>query len=156
MDRRRDRPPILIRPRLSVRLAGFVLLSHGAALAAALALPGPWRLAALAVLASLGWQLAVHVLRLAPWSIRSMLRQPDGTWLIRLVSGTELGASLSAATFVSVPLIVLNLHRGPWRRFALPLPADALGPDEPRRLRQRLAIEGVGPTGAGDGDPDRA
>ncbi|HYN77307.1 MAG TPA: hypothetical protein VES73_05895, partial [Lamprocystis sp. (in: g-proteobacteria)] len=69
--------------------------------------------------------------------------QADGSWLISLVSGAEIEAQLSPATFVSVPLVVLNLYRGRWRRWALPLFADALDPEQLRRLRQRLRIEGV-------------
>ena len=92
---------------------------------------------------SLVYQVYVHCLRRAPWSIRSVLWQSDGSWSISLVSGAEIDARLSPATFVSVPLVVLNLCRGRWRRWGLPLFADALDPEQLRRLRQRLRIEGV-------------
>jgi toxin CptA len=139
----RDRPPLLIEPGLSPRLAAYVVLTHLAAGAAILALPGAWRLLILAVGASLAYQLYVQVLRRAPWSIRSVLWQPDGTWRITLVSGRELEATLSPSTFVSVPLIALNLRVAPMRYRALPLFSDALAPDQHRRLRQRLRIEGT-------------
>jgi toxin CptA len=139
----RDRPPLLIEPKRSPRLAAYVVLSHVAAGAAILALPGDWRLLILAVGASLGYLLYVQVLRRAPWSIRSVLWQPDGIWRITLVSGTELEATLSPSTFVGVSLVVLNLRLGPMRYRALPLFSDALDADQHRRLRQRLRIEGT-------------
>jgi toxin CptA len=121
----------------------LTLASHGAALVAALSLPGAWRLTALAVLSSLGYQLWVHVLRRAPWSIVSATWAADGSWALRLRSGAEIDARLSAATFVSQYLVVLNLRCGRWRRFALPLFGDALDPDTLRRLRVRLRLEGA-------------
>ena len=144
MGSHRERPPLLIRPRFSRRLAAFVVLTHLAALIAVLAIPdGRYRLLAVLVAGGLAYQGYVHCLRQAPWSIRSVLWQSDGSWLIRLVSGAEIDAHLSPTTFVSVPLVVLNLHSGRWRRWALPLFADALDPEQLRRLRQRLRIEGV-------------
>ena len=143
MSSHRDRPPLLIEPRFSRRLAAYVALTHLAAGATVLALPGAWRLLVLAVGASLVYQLYASVLRRAPWSIRSVLWQPDGIWRITLVSGTELEATLSPSTFVGVSLVVLNLRLGPMRYRALPLFSHALDPDQHRRLRQRLRIEGT-------------
>jgi toxin CptA len=121
-----------------------VALTHSAALAAILALPGPWQLLAVPVSLSLAYQVYAHVLRRAPWSIHVLTWQGDGTWSIQLVSGRETEARLCPSTFVSVPLVVLNLRRGRLRRWSLPLFADALDPDQLRRLRQRLRVEGVG------------
>lgn len=137
-----ERPPLLIRPLFSWRLAILVLLTHAAALAALLALPAPWGLMSITVLISLIYQGHVRVLQRAPWSIRSLVWQADGTWIIGLVSGREIEAALSPSTFVSVPLIVINLHRGHLRRWSLPLFTDALDADQLRRLRQRLRIDG--------------
>jgi toxin CptA len=140
----RQQPPLAIRPGFSPRLAAFVCLTHLLAAAAVLGLPGHWPLLLVPVVASLAYQLYVHVLRRAPWSIRSLLWEADGTWHAALVSGAELQARLSPSTFVSVPLVVLNLRQGRWRRRSLPLFADSLPPDQLRRLRQRLRIAGVG------------
>jgi toxin CptA len=139
----RERPPLLIEPGFSGRLCAFVLLTHAAAGAAILALPGAGRLLVLPVAASLAYQLTVQVLRRAPWSIRSVLWQSDGTWRITLASGRELEATLSPSTFVSVPLIVLNLRLGRLRHRSLPLFSDVLDSGQLRRLRQRLRIEGT-------------
>lgn len=143
MTSHRERPPLLIEPRFSRRLAAFVVLTHAAAGAAVLALPGAWRLLVVPVAGSLAYQLAVQVLRRAPWSVRSARWQSDGTWRITLVSGRELEATLSPSTFVSVPLVVLNLRLGRLRHRSLPLFSDALDPEQHRRLRQRLRIDGA-------------
>jgi len=145
MGSHRERPPLLIEPRCSRRLLTFVALTHTAALAAVLSLPlWRYRLLALVVIGSLVHHLYVHGLRRAPWSIRSAVWLADGSWQIDLVSGARIDARLAAATYVSVPLVVLNLRSGRWRRWALPLFADALDPEPLRRLRQRLRLEGVG------------
>lgn len=120
-----------------------MVLTHVTAGAAVPALPGPWPLLALGVAASLAYQLYVHVLHRAPWSIRSVLWQPDGRWRIYLRSGQEREATLSPSTFVSVPLIVLNLRIGRIQHRSLTLFADALDPDQHRRLRQRLRLTGA-------------
>jgi toxin CptA len=144
MGAHRETPPLPIRPGFSHRLALFVSLTHALAALAMLGLPGHWRLLLIPVVASLVYQFAVSVLRLAPWSIRSLVWMADGTWHLILVSGTELDARLSPSTFVSVPLVVLNLRRGLWRYRSVPLFSDALDPEQSRRLRQRLRIAGVG------------
>ncbi len=149
---RRANPPLRLVPRPSRRLLVLVLVTHGAALAAALSLSGPWRLTALPVILSAGYQLWVHVLRLAPWSIVSATWAPDGAWSLQLRSGVQIDARLSPATFVSLPLVVLNLRVGAWRRCALPLFGDAIDPDTLRRLRARLRLEGA----SGRDDPPAA
>jgi len=145
MASHREQPPLLIQPRVSRRLAVFVALTHLATAAAILALPGGiWPYLLIPVGLSLGYQIHVRVLARAPWSIRSATWQSDGTWTIILLSGRELEAQLAPSTFVSVPLVVLNLGRGRLRRWSLPLFADALDPEQLRRLRQRLRITGTG------------
>lgn len=144
MGSHRQTPPLLIRARISARLAAYITLAHTAAIAAVLALPNAWRLLALPISLSLVYQVYVHVLRRAPWSIRALTWQGDGTWKIQLVSGRETEARLSPSTFASVSLVLLNLREGRLRHWALPLFADALEPNQLRRLRQRLRIEGAG------------
>jgi toxin CptA len=144
MGSHRERPPLLIRPGFSRRFAWFAGLSH---LSAAAVIPAlPWGLPSfllLPIAASALYVGYVDVLRLAPWSIRSALWEPDGTWRIQLVSGAEREVRLSPATFVTLPLVVLNFRCGLLRRRALPVFADALDREQLRRLRQRLRIEGA-------------
>lgn len=145
MGSRHDYPPLLIRPGFSRRFAAFVGLSHLSAAAAVVALPEwPAQLLLLPIIAASAIYVArVDVLRRASWSIRSVLWQTDGTWQIQFVSGAERTAILSPATFSSLPLVVLNFRLGVLRRRALPIFADALDPEQLRRLRQRLRIEGA-------------
>ncbi|NCC27654.1 MAG: hypothetical protein EOM22_05730 [Gammaproteobacteria bacterium] len=145
MGSHRERPPLLIRPGFSPRLAWFVGLSHlsAAAAVAGLSLGFQSLLWLLPIAASAVYVGYVDVLRRAPWSIRSALWEPDGTWRIQLVSGAEREVRLSPATFVTLPLVVLNFRSGLLSRRALPVFADALDPEPLRRLRQRLRIEGA-------------
>jgi toxin CptA len=142
MASHREYPPLLIRPGFSRRFAVFVGLTHLAAAAAILALPaGPISFILLPmILASALYVAHVDVFRRASWSIRSVIWQSDGTWQIHFVSGAEREATLSPATFVSLPLVVLNFRLGRWHRRALPIFADALDPEQLRRLRQRLRM----------------
>jgi toxin CptA len=145
MAAHRTQPPLTIEPRTSHRLAAFVALTHLLAAAAVLGLPMPWPLLLPAVGLSLGYQFWVRVLARAPWSIRALTWNSDGTWTIALRSGAETQARLAPSTFVSVTLVVLNLYQGHWRRWSVPLFGDALDPEQLRRLRQRLRIDGIGP-----------
>lgn len=148
MGSHRDWPQLVIRPRFSRLLACFVVATHLLAVLAVWSLPiGVYRLPlGLLVLASFGVVFYAQVLRRAPWSIQAATWQPDGDWRLTLQSGRTLTVALTPATFVSVPLVILNFRCGRWRRHALPIPKDALDPDQLRRLRQRLRLQGV--TGA--------
>ncbi len=137
-----DFPPLVIRAHYSPRLALFAGVNHALASALVWALPLGIHGVALMLLvaASAGYVGYVHVLARAPWSIRSATWLVDGTWLLILASGRQLPAHLSASTFVSLPLVVLNFRCGWWYRRALPLFSDALDAGELRRLRQQLRI----------------
>jgi toxin CptA len=145
MTSHRERPPLLIQPGFSPRLAWLVGLSHLSAAAAVLGLSlGFQSLPLLVPIAASAFYVGyVDVLGRAPWSIRSALWAPDGTWRIQLVSGAEREVRLSPTTFVTLSLVVLNFRCGLLRRRALPVFADALDPEQLRRLRQRLRIEGA-------------
>jgi toxin CptA len=141
----RERQPLLIEPGFSRQLAWLVGLTHFAAAAVVLVLQLGLTsfLLLLLVLASAFYIGYVDVLRRAPWSIRSAIWNPDGTWQIHFVSGAEREVQLTPATFITLPLVVLNFRLGHLHRRALPVFADALHPDQLRRLRQRLRIEGA-------------
>ncbi|MCG6895562.1 MAG: hypothetical protein LJE61_13455 [Thiocapsa sp.] len=149
MASHRERRPLLIRPSFSRRLAVLVGLTHLAAAAGVLGLQwGAWSAALIGLIGASGLYVGyVDILRRAPWSIRSALWSPDGAWLLSFVSGIEREARLSPATFVSVPLVILNFRLGRLHRRALPLFADALDAEQLRRLRQRLRTEGAKPGG---------
>lgn len=143
MTSHRGRPALTIAPGVSQRLAAFVVLTHLAAALSVASLPWPWPMVLIAVASSLLYQIQVHVLRRARWSIRALHWRTDGTWRIGLVSGAEIQATLLPSTFVSQRLVVLNLSAGNWRRFAIPLLSDSLDGEDLRRLRQRLRLEGA-------------
>nr|WP_206171514.1 protein YgfX [Thiorhodococcus mannitoliphagus] len=126
-------------------MALFVAGSHLVALVAVWALPiGVYRLPlSLLVLVSFVHVLQAQVLRRAPGSIQVAIWQAGGDWQLTLNSGRTLTVRLSASTFVSVPLVMLNFRLGRWRRSALPIPSDAIDPGQLRRLRQRLRLQGV-------------
>lgn len=145
MGSHRERLPLLIRPRRSWQLTVFAGLVHLLAGAVVLILPiGLYRYPVLILVGLGGFHaFAVHVLRQAPWSIQSALWQSDGAWTLTLNSGAEVEVKLSPATFVSLSLVVLNFRSGWLRRYSLPLCVDAVDPEQLRRLRQRLRIEGA-------------
>lgn len=145
MGSHRERPPLLIRPEFSRRFAWFIGLTHLAAAAVIPALQaGPLTLLLLIPVALSALYVGyVDVLRHASWSIRSVLWESDGTWRIGFVSGAEREARLSPATFITLPLVVLNFRLGLLHRRTLPVFADAIDPEQLRRLRQRLRTEGT-------------
>ncbi|MEA3277511.1 MAG: protein YgfX [Pseudomonadota bacterium] len=153
MTKRPDQPPLRIRPGFSRRLAGFVLVTHAAALTSVALLPVAWyvRLTlALTVLGSLAYQSAVHLIRTAPWAVREALRESDGTWTLILASGARVDANLSPSTLVTTGLVVLNFRCGGWRLRSLVLLPDALNENELRRLRVRLRLSGSQQAAASD------
>jgi toxin CptA len=143
MDPHRDARPLLIRPGFSRGLAILVVSIHVTALIVSLALPGVWPWILPPLIAASGiYHIAVDLLRRAPWSIESVLWAPDGSWILRERSGREREATLSPATFITLPVVVLRLRLGRLRRRSVVLAADAVDAEQLRRLRQRLRIEG--------------
>jgi len=144
--------PLLLRPGFSRRLATFIAVTHGVALAVLLLLPIPWYwrgAGALSVTGSFVYQAWVHLLHRGPRAVRAASWGADGTWTLSLGSGGELEASLAPSTFVGISLVVLNFRCGRWRRYALVLLPDNLDPTLLRRLRVRLRL--VGSDGAAGG-----
>jgi toxin CptA len=141
----------MLRPGFSRRLAAFIGVTHGAALAVLLLLPTPWYwrgAAALSVIGSLLYQAWVHLLHRGPGAVRAASWGADGTWTLSLATGGELEARLAPSTFVGTSLVVLNFRCGRWRRYALVLLSDNLDATLLRRLRVRLRLNG------GDDAPD--
>lgn len=138
---------------MSRGLAGFLFLTHGAALAAVSMLPIPWTLRVILVallVVGLAYEVQAQLLRRLPWAVREAVWGPDGRWTLMLASGQEVEARLSPSTFVSTRLVVLNFRRGRWRSGSLVLTSDSLDPDLLRRLRVRLRVAGHAATGLSD------
>jgi toxin CptA len=149
------RLPLRLRPQLSRRLATFIGVTHGVAVAVLLLLPIPWYgrgAGVLFVTGSFVYQVWVHLLHRGPRAVRAASWAADGTWTLSLPSGGELEATLAPSTFVGTSLVVLNFRCGRWRRYALVLLPDNLDATLLRRLRVRLRLIG-GNDGAADGGP---
>lgn len=132
---------LLLQPRRSWRLSAFIGLTHALTLVVILMLPLDLItiILATAVVISAGLALRQHVFCSTPSSLQTALMLADGRWLLTWQSGATCAATLSAATFISQPLLVLNFQMG-WRRAALPLFSDALEPEVLRQLRVRLKV----------------
>jgi toxin CptA len=150
MTSHRRRPPLLVRPRRSRLLAGFVVLSHLLAASIALALPLDWTwhwvLVAL-ICSSAAWNALTHLWPRTPWSVREAALG-EGGWEVTLGSGARRTARLAPSTFVGTRLMVLNFRCAPWLRCSLVLLPDGLDADTRRRLRVRLRLAGAEPAAA--------
>lgn len=139
-------PPLHLRPRLSLRLAAFIALTHSGAAACILALPIPWpsRVGGLGVIGLSGvWQALTHLWPRTPVAVREAAWGEDG-WELTLGSGRRVSARLVPSTYVGTWLVVLNFRCPSWRRCSLVLAPDGLDPDLLRRLRARLRLGVVG------------
>jgi toxin CptA len=132
------------------------LLSGGHAAAAILVwvtLPAWGSLAACTVLAgSLVLALGRHARRSAGAAVVEVALAQDGRVDLRRRDGGRAEGRLLPSTFVSPPLVILNLAGDRWRLSrAVLVPADAVGADDHRRLRVWLRWRPV----AADKDDDR-
>lgn len=145
-DSHRAYPPLVLYPSVSRQLLILVGLTSMLTLAVILALPLGWLTLPLVLVVLLGaWRtLWAEVLGRAPWSIQCATWHPDGFWTLKLVSGHEIEARLSPATFVSTlgVALVFIVEGSWWRRRTLALAPDSLDPETLRRLRQRLRLAG--------------
>ena len=137
--------PLRLDPGRSPRLAAFLLLVHGLALAALVITPLPlWLRLGLGLLlmAGLIYGFTLHIARGTPWAITRAVWDELGLWRLTLASGRTLEAQLQPDSFVTLPLVVLNFRTGPWwSRRSLILTGDAVDPELLRKLRVRLKLE---------------
>lgn len=101
----------------------------------------------LALLISLGYGLATHARRFAPWAVRSAQQNAAGAWTLELVSGVEIGsARLLPTGFTGQQVAVLNFRTGRLRHRTLVLASDAIDSEALRRLRTGEGYRGTNPT----------
>jgi toxin CptA len=139
-------PPLALYPGVSRRLVALAVVTPLLSLAVILALSlDGWLtlLLILAVLLGALHTLWVEVLGRAPWSIRSAIWHPDGSWTLTLVSGRVIEARLSPTTFVSTHGVSLVFVVSRLRRRVLALGPDSLDAETLRRLRRRLRLAGA-------------
>lgn len=136
-------PDIRVRPRRSRLLAVFIGVTHLGALAVALATPIGWAvkiLLAATILASGIHQTRRLVLLRGRHAIREALWRQDG-WLLTFASGEATEARLLPSSLAGLWLVTLDFSY-PRGRASLVLLPDSLSPNELRRLRTRLRIDG--------------
>ncbi len=132
--------PLRIEPRFSARLAGFLLFSHGGAMAVPWRLGWPWWavLCVVAlVLASFLIHWRRHVLRRGRRALRAAVWLGDGRWRLETAGAVLERVELAPARYVHPALVVLNFCGG-GNGYTLVLCADAVSAEIHRRLRARL------------------
>ncbi|MCL5801090.1 MAG: hypothetical protein M1283_00880 [Gammaproteobacteria bacterium] len=126
----------------SLWLSAVLLLSHVGALWLLMIMPLPWWLATVltgALAYSLLRGLFLHALRNGRQAIVELVWDTQGRWTLRSAEGQNVPARLSAGSYVSPYLVLLNFVTGRWwQRRTLVLLPDALDAGSFRRLRVRL------------------
>lgn len=133
-------PAVTLHTRHSRYLTLYLLLVHGAALAAPLLTPlwFPARLgAALLVLLCLVRQLRAHSWRRGRHATRALHWRADGRWTVTDGAGDTLEYARCQVVLAEPGLILVQL-RSPGRRHWLVLAADSAGAEPLRQLRVRL------------------
>jgi len=82
-----------------------------------------------------------HILRCAPKSIRLLVRETEGEWLLRTLDGEEREITLSSSSYIHPQIIILILQ-AKGKRYVLPLLRDSLSKDCFRTLSVRLKVSG--------------
>lgn len=142
MSSTRCEPSLRIEPQRSRLLQWFLVVNFsGATLILSVALPVIYALP----LALLCWLYfyrlyRYHVLRNRPDSIRLLVRETSGEWLLHTYGGAEEVVTLSASSYLHSQLIILILRAGA-ARYTLVLLRDSLATDTFRELAVRLGAE---------------
>ncbi|MDE1167991.1 MAG: hypothetical protein PW845_22065 [Pseudomonas sp.] len=127
--------------RASGRLLAAYLASQGLALIALLLLDIPFLLTFTGVLLCLAhgaWVLPRQILLSHPHAYTRLRRNADG-WALWCARGGWQPVQLLPDSVALPALVVLRFRRkGQWWGRGLCIPADALAPDQHRRLRLRL------------------
>lgn len=130
----------------STGLTWLLAAAHaGAAALVWLVLPGWYGkvLASSALGASLAVGLRRHARRWGPAAIVELELNGDGSVTLRRKDGRDVSGRLLASTFVSPRLVILNLAtQARWLPLAVLVPADAVPPEDHRRLRVWLRWRG--------------
>ena len=119
--------------RLALALIGLHVATASALFAAQL----PWtvRVAAVALLVlSARRALSRHANRTGSDAVVRLVRRADGRWAAIHRDGTALIGPLAGDSFIHPWLTIVGIRDG-WRTCWTPVPADALSPDDHRRLR---------------------
>ncbi len=75
--------------------------------------------------------------------IAGLQLKPDGSWLLRLAAGGDIGAKILGSSIANPWFVLLHLQTEN-KRYSMLIPRDSLEPDAFRRLRVALIVVGVG------------
>lgn len=145
-------PSLRIEPQRSRLLLFFLLFNFsGATLILLLVLPAWGALLLTIALWAYFYRLyRHHILRRTPRTIRLLVRETGGEWLMHTLDGIEREVTLSPSSYVHPQLIILILQ-AEGKRYTLPLLRDSLSADCFRALSVRLRVGQGSDTGiAGD------
>lgn len=134
--------PLVLDLTPSKTLVRLLIAVHTLTLLALLApMTLPWflrGLLAIGVVISLWHYLRLTALQSHPQSIKRLNWQDDTQWVLTLVAGQDVDATLCAECFVTVWLIVLRFDCDDGQRRSVMLVPDRADGDDLRRLRVRL------------------
>jgi len=133
---------IVVRP--SRWLAGFLFISHAAAMLVVPLLPlgWHWKIAiGVALIASFVTSFRRHVLRRGRYAVRRLVWTSDGRWRLTDARQREHDVHLLPDFHVGPRLISLRFSRSRFKRYSVVLLPDSAARAELRRLRMRLNAE---------------
>lgn len=139
-------PPLRLERRPSIRLMMILATVHGLALLVLLPLPlAGWlkMLLAAAVVAQgiVSWRGQADLS--APRAVKTLVWRTDNRWELFSPDGIGREARLLPGAYVHPWLVVLRFRDEDDCRCAVVLPPDGLDPDQHRRLRVRLRLNGL-------------
>ena len=142
MSSTRYEPSLRIEPQPSVILKWFLIANFlGATLIVFIVFPVAFALT-VSILLWLYFYLLYHrlILQRAPETVRLLVRETTGDWLLHTFDGAEQVVTLSPSSYIHPQLIILILQ-SEHRRYSLPLLRDSLSVDCFRSLSVWLRMK---------------
>lgn len=136
---------LVLEPHGSRALALFIMITHGAAVAALWAVHPAWwvGLPGIMVIVAAGTRAYTrHVSLSHPRAVTRMVWRGGGRWRLVWRGGPVWEADLAGDSYVHPRLVVLNFNLRPTGRTAVVLFPGSLTSDDLRRLRVALKVAG--------------
>ena len=145
MSSKKSAPPLHLEPRISLQLSMLLLVLHGLALVAILALSLPvWAYLSLVMLVILNFYSTFnhHVLGRSKRSVLSLVWGGEGEWSLTTADGASHQAELLPGSYVHPMLVILNFILQGGSRRSVVLLKDSLDQNTYRKLLSRMQLEG--------------
>lgn len=145
MSSKKSAPPLHLEPRISLQLSMLLLIVHGLALIAIMALTLPvWVYLALVTLVILNFYITFnhHVLGRSRKAVLSMVWGGEGEWSLMTADGEVHEAKLLPGSYVHPLLVILNFILNGGSRRTVVLLKDSLDQNTHRKLLSRMQLEG--------------